>query len=262
MPKAAVNGIEIYYETQGEGDPVMLLTGLGGAGKGWGPQVPIFSKAFFTIVPDHRGAGQSTFSEDGYTIEQHASDMADMLRSLDCGPAHIVGSSTGGAIATVMALDHPDVVRTIVVCSSWARTDAFFRREFEVRKQTLRDSGIEAYQQANALFLFAPTYVRDHDDDVRQWCEMVTAIPADVDVMIKRIDMIIAHDQLDRLGDIRKPTLVIVGEEDFCTPPYFSKELAEAIPEAELTILKGGHFFYKERPEAFYQRVREFVKKH
>ena len=80
--------------------------------------------------------------------------------------------------------------------------------------------------------------------------------------MIKRIDMIIAHDQLDRLGGIRKPTLVIVGEEDFCTPPYFSKELAEAIPEAELAILQGGHFFYKERPEAFYQRVREFVKKH
>ena len=262
MPKAAVNDIEIHYEMQGEGDPVMLLTGLGGAGKGWGPQIPIFTKEFLTIVPDHRGAGQSTFADDGYTIEQHASDMAETLRLLDCGPAHIVGSSTGGAIGVVMALDHPDVVRSIVVCSSWAKTDDFFRQQFEVRKRTLRDSGIEAYQQANALFLFAPTYVRDHYDDVREWCEMVSAIPADVDVMVKRIDMIIAHDQLGRLGDVGKPTLVIVGKEDFCTPPYFSEQLAGAIPGAELAILEGGHFFYKERPEEFYQRVREFVRKH
>ncbi len=210
MPKAAVNSIEIHYETQGEGDPVMLLTGLGGAGVGWGPQIRMFAQEFHTLVPDHRGAGQSTFAEDGYTIEQHASDMAETIRLLDFGPAHIVGSSTGGAIATVMALDHPDVVRTIVVCSSWAKTDDFFRQEFEVRKRTLRDSGIEAYQQANALFLFAPTYVRDHYDDVRRWCERVSAIPADVDVMIKRIDMIIAHDQLDRQGYIPKPALFIV----------------------------------------------------
>ncbi len=262
MPKAAVNDIEIHYEMQGEGDPVMLLTGLGGAGKGWGPQIPIFTKEFLTIVPDHRGAGQSTFADDGYTIEQHASDMAETLRLLDCGPAHIVGSSTGGAIGVVMALDHPDVVRSIVVCSSWAKTDDFFRQQFEVRKRTLRDSGIEAYQQANTLFLFAPTYVRDHYDDVREWCEMVSAAPADVEVMVKRIDMIIAHDQLGRLGDVGKPTLVIVGKEDFCTPPYFSEQLAGAIPGAELAILEGGHFFYKERPEEFYQRVREFVRKH
>ena len=63
----------------------------------------LFGKDYLTVVPDHRGAGQSTFAEDGYTIEQHASDMAETLRKINCGPAHIIGSSTGGAIATVMA---------------------------------------------------------------------------------------------------------------------------------------------------------------
>ncbi|MFQ5691929.1 MAG: alpha/beta fold hydrolase [Nitrospinota bacterium] len=262
MAKAAVNDIEVYYETHGRGDPVMLITGLGGVGANWGPQIPLFSKEFFTVVPDHRGAGQSTVSQGGYTIEQLASDMAETLRTLDCGPAHVVGSSTGGAIAQVMALDHPEVVRSIVVVSSWARTDDFFRKQFEVRKRTLLDSGPRAYAEASSLFLFSPTYVHDPSDRVEAWYEKSTAKPSDVEVMVKRIDMIVAHDQLDRLGGIRKPALVIVGKEDFCTPPYFSRELAEAIPGAELAVLEGGHFFYVERPEAFYARVREFLRKH
>ena len=118
MPKVAVNDIEVYYEVHGKGAPVMLITGLGGVGASWGPQIPLFAKEFLTIVPDHRGAGRTSFPKGGYTIEQHASDMAETLRALKTGPAHIVGSSTGGAIAQVMALDHPDVVRSIVLGST------------------------------------------------------------------------------------------------------------------------------------------------
>jgi aminoacrylate hydrolase len=80
--------------------------------------------------------------------------------------------------------------------------------------------------------------------------------------MIKRMDMIIAHNPLSRLGQIRKPTLVIVGKEDRCTPPYFSEELAKSIPGAELTVLEGGHFFYHETPEPFYHRIRDFLVRH
>ncbi|MBI2881499.1 MAG: alpha/beta fold hydrolase [Candidatus Tectomicrobia bacterium] len=262
MPKVPVNGIEVYYEAHGRGDPVLLLTGLGGVGANWGPQVALFAKEFLTVVPDHRGAGRSSHPEDGYTIEQHASDMAELLRSLKCGPAHIVGSSTGGAIAQVMALDQPDVVRSITLSSSWARTDDFFRQQFGVRKAVLKDMGPRALIELNALFLWAPSYVRAHYGRVREWIEKVAAAPARVEVMIKRIDMILAHDQLGRLGGVRKPALVIVGKEDACTPPFFSEELASAIPGAELAVLEGGHFFYSERPEGFHRRVREFLLKH
>jgi aminoacrylate hydrolase len=262
MPKAAVNGIEIHYELQGKGDPVMLITGLGGSGWGWGPQIPRFAKEFLTIVPDHRGAGQSSHPEDGYTIEQHASDMAETLRGLGCGPTHVIGSSTGGAISQVMALDHPDVVRTITVVSSWAKTDDYFRLQFEVRKQNLQDSGVRGYTEASALFLFAPTYIQGHYDAVKKWMDATASAPSKPEIMAKRIDMIIAHDQKSRLGNIQKPALVIVGKEDFCTPSYLSKELAGLIPGSELAVLAGGHFFYKERPGAFYRRVRNFLLNH
>ncbi len=259
MPKAAVNGIEVYYEDRGTGDPLMMIIGLSGAGRGWGPQIPLFSEEYRTLIPDHRGAGRTTAPPDGYTIEQLASDMAEVLRSLNTGPAHIMGSSTGGAIGQVLALDHPDVVRSLVLVSTWAKADAYFHRCFSVRKQILNELGREAYTKASSTFLWSARYIREHPEDLHRWEQAVLSAPADIGILNKRIEMVSAHDQLSRLGRIDKPTLVIVGRQDVCTPTFYSDELAEAIPGAELAVLEGGHFFYKEDPEPFHARVREFL---
>jgi pimeloyl-ACP methyl ester carboxylesterase len=77
--------------------------------------------------------------------------------------------------------------------------------------------------------------------------------------MAARIDMVLAHDELDRLGGVRHPTLVLVGDRDGCTPPYFSEELASAIPDAEPRVLEGGHLIYKEAPEVFHAEVTQFI---
>ncbi len=106
MPGVEANGIGIHYEVYGEGEPLVLLAGGVGFGASWGPRIPLVAEDFLTIVPDHRGTGRSGVPDGPYTIEDHAQDMAGMLRSIGCGPAHIVGSSTGGVIAQVMALDH------------------------------------------------------------------------------------------------------------------------------------------------------------
>ena len=257
MVQMAVNGIEVHVQMHGQGDPVLLLAGLSGVGRGWGEQIDRFASTFLTIVPDQRGTGDSTRSEDGYTIEAHAVDMAEVLRTIGCGPAHVVGSSTGGAIAQVLALDHPDVVRSISLISSWGRADAFFRHQFAVRKEILRQEGSEAYARVTALFLFSPWFFRNHYDEVTAWCE--TARSVDPDIMTKRIDMILKHDQLDRLPEIAVPSLVVVGRADACTPPQFSEELAEAIPGSKLTVLDGGHLIYKERPDEFHRSVTEFL---
>lgn len=120
--------------------------------------------------------------------------------------------------------------------------------------------GGEAYARASALFLFSPRYFRDHYDRVDAWCRQASSTdPAN---MSARIDMILAHDQLDRLGAIGVPTMVLVGSEDVCTPVYFSEELAAAIPGASLTVLVGGHLIYKEDPGGFHRGVAEFLNDH
>lgn len=259
---AHVNGIDIAFEEAGTGPPLLLLTGLGGAGRAWGSHRTRFASEFRTVVPDHRGAGGSSKPTGGYTIDAHAADMADLLRELGTGPAHVVGSSTGGAVGQVMALDHPDVVRSLVLVSSWAGPDEYFRREFEVRKRVLETSGVRAYLEASAVFLFAPSFTAGHGDRLDRWIEAAAAADPDPAIVGMRIDMIVDHDARDRLGAIDVPTLVLVGNEDICTPPYLSKELAARIPGAELVVLPGGHLIYDERPDAFHDTVREFARRH
>ncbi len=260
--RTAVNGIEIEYQSTGTGVPVLLLTGLAGVGRAWGEHIDRFGAEFHTVAPDHRGTGGTTAAVDGYSIETHAKDMADLLRSLGTGAAHVVGSSTGGAIGQVMALDHPDVVRSLTVVSSWAGPDAYFNRQFAVRRRVLTELGSVAYLETTALFLFAPSVTANRPEVVERWMSKAAAGGTDPAIMAKRIDMILAHDQRDRLSHVAVPTLVLVGDEDICTPPHQSRELAHLIPGAELQVLSGGHLIYLEQPEAFHRTVAEFLRRH
>ena len=156
MPTLETNGITQFYETYGErkNPPVMLITGLGGAGASWGPQIKRFAERYFVILPDHRGAGKSSRPADGYTIANHAADMAALVDHLGVGPAHLVGSSTGGCIAMAMCLDHAAAVRSAVVVSSFARMDAYMIRQFELRKKLIAQFSPRDAQDASALFLY------------------------------------------------------------------------------------------------------------
>lgn len=263
MPEIALDDITIHYELQGDrGTPVVLLAGLGGVGRSWGPQVGLFAREHVVVAPDHRGTGGSTRTRDGYTIAQHARDLVALIERLDLGPVHLVGLSTGGAIAQTIALESPNVLRTMTLASTWARVDAYFRRQFEGRKAILRSSGLRLGVEMNSLFLYSPEYHHTQPDRIQAWIDATAAAPYDEAIAIARIDMILAHDTLDRLGAIRVPTLVAGGTRDFCTPLYFSEELARAIPGAELEILEGGHFNYAERPEEFFARVGGFIARH
>lgn len=262
METVSVNGVEIAYEQAGEGPPVLLLSGLGGVGRGWGEHIDRFAGRYRTIVPDHRGTGASSKPADGYTVEALATDMAELVRGLGCGPAHVVGSSTGGAFAQLMAIEHADAVRSITLVSSWAGPDRYFRRQFAVRKLVLEAAGATAYAEASALFLFAPSLAAARPEVVQTWVDAAIAKPANPDIMGKRIDMIVAHDQRHRLHQIAVPALVVVGDEDICTPPHASRELASLIPGAELAVLAGGHLIYKEQPDLFFETVTEFLDRH
>lgn len=256
-------GISMHYEVHGTRGkpPVLLVAGLGGAGGSWGDYPGRFAKDHFVVVPDQRGTGGTTRSEGGYTISQIATDMASLLRHLDVGPTHVVGTSTGGAIGQLMALQDPDVVRSLTLSSSFARSDAFLRREFELRRKLMAEADMHTVYTCYALFLFSPRYTREHPERVAAWVERVAKGTPEREVSLKRIDMIMAHDALDRLGEIQRPTLVIGGDQDFCTPPQLSEELARGVPGVERVTLPGGHMIHDEEPERYFETVRAFIDK-
>ena len=259
MPTIRSADADIHYETLGSGTPVLMIAGLGGVGATWGPQAQLFARNHLVIVPDHRGTGKSTHTKAGQTITQHAADFAKIVETLGVGPVHCVGSSTGGAITQAMAIEYPKLIKTATIASSWAHVDPFFKRQFTARQQMMSSAGVRAANEMAALFLFDPRFQMTDQPIVQAWVDMASAGAAAAEIGIARMDMILAHDLLDKLSQIRCPTLVIVGQSDFCTPPHLSEQMKAAIPGAEIAVLPGGHFFYMEHPAAFHDRVEAFI---
>jgi aminoacrylate hydrolase len=263
MPTVSIGDADIYYEEQGHGPALMLVPGLSGQGVFWTNQVREFSRDFRVIVHDHRGAGKSTHSRITYSVEQMADDALRLMDKLGVDAAHFVGHSTGGAIGQVIAQDQPDRLRSLVLSATWGGRDAYFRRLFETRKETLLALGVEAYLRASVLVLAPPAWVSANDAAITEQHRLAVTASAPVEVMASRIDAIVAFDRRDRLGGIRAPTLVIVAADDMVTPRFYSEELAQRIPGAKLVVLdSGGHFVPQVAPGPYNEAVAAFLRAH
>ena len=265
MAVLETHGIAQYYETHGDpaNPPVLLIAGLGGTGASWASQIHRFAERYFVLVPDQRGTGRSTHAADGHTTAQLAADLIDLLDFLAVSPAHVVGSSTGGAIAQHIVLARPDLARSLTLASSFARFDAFMRREFDVRRRLAAEWDRRSLMSAYALFLFSPRFAHEHPDRVEEWIDRASSTPAeprDIEIALKRIDMIAEHDTHARLGEIDTPTLVLSGTSNACTTLPNSEILATAIRGARLvTYDQAGELIEIERADEFFAAVSEFI---
>jgi len=154
MPKANIGDAEIYYESHGNGDPLLLVSGLGGVAAYWKPNLPALAAKYRVIVHDHRGIGQSSRSMIKYSVDQMTDDVLRLMDQLKIERAHLVGHSTGGAIGQTLAIKAPQRLKSMVLFSTWTKSDPFFRRIFEARKTLLLKGGAEAYSRAASFFLY------------------------------------------------------------------------------------------------------------
>jgi aminoacrylate hydrolase len=263
MPTVTANGTTLYYETHGQGAPVMPVPGLGGLGSYWRPQIPAFSQRYRVIVHDHRGTGRSEWASDHYSVEQMAADTLALMDALGLERVHFVGHSTGGAIGQILAIEAPHRLRTLVLANTWTKADPFFRWCFEVRRELLLKGGLAAYQHIAPLFLYPPWFINRHADQIR--AEQAASVGGftTVEIARDRIDAILAFDRTSQLGSIRIPTLVICARDDGLTPAYFSEELAQAIPGAQLVLLEtGGHACSRTMTAEFDRHVLSFLDAH
>jgi len=260
MPKANIGDAEIYYESHGNGDQLLLVSGLGGVAAYWKPNLPALAAKYRVIVHDHRGIGQSSRSMIKYSVDQMTDDVVRLMDSLKIERAHLVGHSTGGAIGQTMAIKHPERLKSMVLFSTWTKSDAFFLRIFEARKTLLLKGGPAAYSRAASVFLYPDWWVNANEKllDERERAGVANFPP--VEIVASRIDAIVAFDRTAELGRIRTPTLVLVAKDDILTPPYFSHELAKVIPGAKLKILeRGGHCSSESALEDFNRALLEFL---
>ncbi len=249
MPRVDVAGASIAYEIKGHGNALVLISGLNGLGDFWRAQVDALSPHFRTITFDHRGVGGSTGSPP-YSVEQWAGDLVALLDHLGIGLAHLVGHSTGGVIAQVVASDYPDRIASAVLGGMWAQPDDRFRWVFELRRDVLVKLGVEAYARLTAIMTSPPGE------------EVVSIQPAQTGSIVTaaRIEAILAYAGFERLRRIDCPTLVIAAADDILIPAPMSLILADEITGARSAVLpSGGYLFPRSRSLDYHRILMEFL---
>ncbi|MFN2571723.1 MAG: pyrimidine utilization protein D [Gemmatimonadales bacterium] len=260
MPTANIGDAEIYYESHGSGEPLLLVSGLGGVAAYWKPNLPVLAAKYRVIVHDHRGIGQSSRSLIKYSVDQMTDDVVRLMDHLKIERAHLVGHSTGGAIGQTLAIKEPQRLKSMVLFATWPKADRFFRQLFAVRRALLTEVGKEAYVRGGTLFLYPPWWIRANEQLLDERERLTIEHFPPVEIVASRIDAIVAFDRAAEIGRIKTPTLVLCAKDDAITPAYFSEELAKKVSGAKLEILAaGGHCASETVREQFEKALLDFL---
>ncbi|MBI2884405.1 MAG: alpha/beta fold hydrolase [Candidatus Methylomirabilis oxyfera] len=262
MPKVRVGQIELFYEEDGHGEPIVWIHGLGIDHRVWGLQMPLFTQHFRCLAFDNRDAGQSDRSPNSYTIKIMADDAVRLMDALAIDKAHIVGLSMGGAVAQELAIAHPARVQRLVLVSTYTSSD---RRGADVLNSfALMRARFSREEYARATSPWVFTY---QDYLIPGFVDLATArfmedpyfLPADV--YARQVEAALSHFTEDRLSRIKAPTLIVAGDDDLLTPMRFARTLHEQIPGAKLVVIQGGgHALILTHAGEFNRLVLQFLK--
>jgi 3-oxoadipate enol-lactonase len=262
MPHADLGDIKIHYERRGQGPSVLGVMGFALDARYWAPMTPAVTAQNEFITFDNRGIGRST-GPLPRTIDEMANDAVRLLDALEIDKTIVFGVSMGGAISQRIVLDHPDRVSALLLAVTWARPIEFMRRQDELARIVIENAGSESLIQASLVRMFTPEFFEVGQEMVDQ---MVKAFVADPDAMpskeilLAQLEAIGKHDTLAELPKVQCPTLVLGGKMDQMVPYLASREIASAIPGAELASFETGHGCMVEEMEPFNARVQEFLR--
>ncbi len=260
MPLLHVNGIDISYSISGQGEPLVLIHGLGSSQRDWELQVPYFAQHYRVITFDIRGHGKTTISPGPYSVAMFAADTAALLTKLDISSAHIVGISLGGIIAFQLYFDFPEKVKTLTIANSYP--EIVLNRlkdnlEFWRRMILLRIAGMRTLARVQSRRLFPD----DEQKLIRQIAKQRIAENSRR-VYMDTIRALKGWSVVDYLPTIGCPTMVIAADQDYVLPEQKRKH-ASMIPDAEFIILENSrHASPIDQPEEFNKLVLDFLSKH
>jgi 3-oxoadipate enol-lactonase len=263
MPHAERDGVKLYWEMRGDGEPLLLVMGLGVTLEGWNRLGPPLAERYRTILFDNRGTGRSDTPPGPYSIPDMAADAAAVLDAAGVDRAHVFGISMGGMIAQEFALQHPSRVRSLILgCTSPGARDSV-----PAKPEVVAALGARAKMtREEAMWAMAP-YIYDpstpRETIVEDFAQRLSA-PVSADGYFAQLAAIRAWGgTLARLPRITAPTLVLHGDHDELVPPENGRIIARAIPNATLVeIANAGHIFTSDRLETSLDAVASFLKEH
>jgi len=266
MPRVNVNKININYEVEGQGEPLVMIMGFSAKGSDWRFQKRAFKKRYRIVTFDNRGTGKTDQPVGLYTTKIMADDTIGLMDYLNIKKAHILGVSMGGMIAQELAINHPHRVKKLVLVCTYANGKiamdeiASLSPELGKAMKLVNTSGAGIRSALSTLLLCT------FNNNKWLWriiCPLLSLIHIMRDGtwgLIGQYEALQNHDTLDRLHMIEAPTLVITGTADRVIPPSSSELIASQIPDARLVkVESGSHAFFFEMRDRFNQEVLDFL---
>lgn len=254
------SGVRIGYQVQGQGEPLLLVMGLGYSMYDWQWIIPSLSKYFQTIVFDNRCVGETDCPDTPFTIRDMADDAAGLLDFLGLDAAHVFGVSMGGHVAQELAINHPDkILKLVLACCHLGPKNSIPLSEETMRHLTEVIEDPEKRIRKKMPYSFRPGWVQDHPVAFEEIVKLRLPHQQSDEQRKRQFEAALTHDTAERVELIRAPTLVLQGTADRVVPLEMASLIAEAIPGARTQMLEGaGHLFFIEEPERTAQIIEEF----
>ena len=266
MPLVQANNIDIYYEVQGEGEPLVLIPYLAADQACYAFQVADYAKHFACYTVDLRGAGLSGKPEGTYTTELFADDIAEFMRVAGIASAHVSGLSLGAATGMWLAAKYPSLVKSLSLHSAWTATDPYLRVVAEGWRTMAKalDSVTDMVIQGIFPWCFTPELYAAKPDYIESLAAFVRGRPNQpLEAFLRQSDAVIAHDALSQLGKIQAPTHVTFGRHDMVTSTRFAEALKSGIRGSELLVFEScSHAPIYENVAEFNGATLAFLKRH
>jgi pimeloyl-ACP methyl ester carboxylesterase len=257
------------HRIRGDGPPLLLLAGTGYNGGTWpGEMVELLSRQFSVVTFDYRGTGATPGTPDEYSTRLFAADVRALIVELGRGPAHVLGHSMGGRVAQWVALDGPELVRSLVLASTGAGEYRAGSTQYTgippAAAEEMIQRGYEGYMryQIETTFFTAADHA-SRKDVVEALIQAFWAGRPSLHDYLKHVAARQGHRAVERIGDIRQPSLVLVGDADTHaggTGPHMdqARHLASALPNARLEVIAGSAhgYFWTQAPAVVPQVLR------
>ena len=266
MPSVQANGIDINYDVQGTGEPLVLIPYLAADHACYAFQVAEYAKHYTCFSVDLRGAGLSGKPEGMYTTELFADDIFAFMQAAAIERAHVFGLSLGAAAGMWLAAKHPERVKSLSLHSAWNASDRFLRavvESWQTMAQALA-SVPEMIIQGIFPWCFTPEMYTARPEYVDSLAEFVRGRPAaPVDAFIRQSGAVLAHDATAVLGSIQAPTLITFGRHDLVCSTRFAAPLSEAIGNSEVIVFEDcSHAPIYENVEELNRPTLDFLQRH
>ncbi|MDG6923460.1 MAG: alpha/beta hydrolase [Nitrososphaerota archaeon] len=252
MPKIEVNGAQLYYELNGDGDPVVLVHGMSSDHEEWKYQVPELSKFFKVITCDLRGHGESSKEESNkFTVELFADDLDGLLKQLGFSKVHLVGHSLGGEVACCFAVKHPQMLKTLVLMGEPASSPPGF---------AFLPLMLKIFSLERIAKMSAPRLLHSATEEKIQMLVKSNkrAGKATVSADAKLVRSFRLPQELSSLS---VPTLLVYGETDMMKKDV--EAVQKAVPNSRLVFIpKAGHLMQIDNPDEFNKALLEFLLSH